>query len=566
MEVLHLPLDEAVAGRRRARSATPRPSIGLLLVDRATAGEVRSTDDRAPARRRGVPDVDGRRARPITEHARRLPARPRRLLRVARRASDVDDRSVAGPDVERYATARRAIRGERPRRVARQLAAIRMLHRFLVEEGVRADDPTADLDGVTRAGRASRSRSREDEVDASARGSVGDDPVARRDRAILELLYATGMRVSELCGLSLGDLDLDDRSGARVRQGGEGADRALRRRRAGAPSTTGSAPYGRPCSCPRVGPPRRRRGAVPRPARGAMSRQHAWAILRHYGDADGLGRSAVAPRAAPLVRHPPARPRRRPPDRAGAARPRLDLDDPGVHQGLPGAAAEVYRTAHPRARRAVDDAAHSGRRGPRADGPPVSASREALHLGDHRPPTMPPRTAGGSSRRCSPGELALFDRMSRADQEHHLRVVARRFVVAAAPDELREGRGRAAARLGKMVCGLGTLGRVCATLWPFGRNGDGAASAATSATKAIGARCSPREAGSTPLTVALVGEWPDAPPDVAGRSTRRRHLTDVSTSSIRRYQAGLASSSRPHFQRRAGVVQSRMPSRDPARV
>jgi integrase/recombinase XerD len=38
---------------------------------------------------------------------------------------------------------------------------------------------------------------------------VGVDPVARRDRALLELLYATGARISELCGLSLGDIDLE---------------------------------------------------------------------------------------------------------------------------------------------------------------------------------------------------------------------------------------------------------------------------------------------------------------------------------------------------------------------
>ena len=39
---------------------------------------------------------------------------------------------------------------------------------------------------------------------------VGDDAIARRDRAILEMLYAGGLRISELVGLSLGDLDLDE--------------------------------------------------------------------------------------------------------------------------------------------------------------------------------------------------------------------------------------------------------------------------------------------------------------------------------------------------------------------
>ncbi len=110
-----------------------------------------------------------------------------------------------------------------------------------------------------------------------------------------------------------------------------------------------------------------------------------------------------------------------------------------------------------------------------------------------------------------PGELALFDRMSRADQEHHLRV-ARRFVAgfesAAAPD-----RAWVAAALmhdvGKLVCGLGTCGRVFATLWPCGRRGDGRIGRYYRHV-AIGAALA-REAGSDPVTVSLVGEWPDAP-------------------------------------------------------
>src|SRR5205085_12044309 len=49
---------------------------------------------------------------------------------------------------------------------------------------------------------------------------VGNDPIARRDRAVLEVLYGTGIRISELVGLSLGDLDLD---GGNLRAFGKGS-------------------------------------------------------------------------------------------------------------------------------------------------------------------------------------------------------------------------------------------------------------------------------------------------------------------------------------------------------
>jgi len=110
------------------------------------------------------------------------------------------------------------------------------------------------------------------------------------------------------------------------------------------------------------------------------------------------------------------------------------------------------------------------------------------------------------------GELQLFDRMSRSDQEHHIRV-ARRFV-SRLDDPRREW--VAAALLhdsGKVVCGLGTFGRVFATVWPFGRVGDGRL-ARFHRHEAVGASLA-HEAGSEDVTVALIGEWPDTPPVVA---------------------------------------------------
>ena len=93
--------------------------------------------------------------------------------------------------------------------VKRRVVAARNLHRFLAEEGVVVTDPGADV-APPRASRGLPKALREDEVAALLESVVGDDPVARRDRAILETLYGTGVRISELVGLSLRDLDLHD--------------------------------------------------------------------------------------------------------------------------------------------------------------------------------------------------------------------------------------------------------------------------------------------------------------------------------------------------------------------
>ncbi len=88
-----------------------------------------------------------------------------------------------------------------PRTVARRLSAFRQFYRFLFSEGVRADDPTEPLDGP-RQGRALPKVLSEAEVDAllaAARRRDGVDGV--RLTAMLELLYATGLRVSELVAL-----------------------------------------------------------------------------------------------------------------------------------------------------------------------------------------------------------------------------------------------------------------------------------------------------------------------------------------------------------------------------
>ncbi|MHB8438444.1 MAG: site-specific tyrosine recombinase [Acidimicrobiales bacterium] len=110
-------------------------------------------------------------------------------------------------DVEEYLAWRRA-GGLGPASLGRALAALRGMHRFLVDEGVLGADPTADVPAPGLARRLPKALAVE-EVMALLDAPLGDGPFERRDRAVLEVLYGTGMRVSELAGLSLGDLGSD---------------------------------------------------------------------------------------------------------------------------------------------------------------------------------------------------------------------------------------------------------------------------------------------------------------------------------------------------------------------
>ena len=99
--------------------------------------------------------------------------------------------------------------GLAPASVARKLAAVRGLHRFLVAEGQWATDPTRLLDPPRRAEAFPKALP----VDQVIRLVEDPDPNSvggRRDRALLEFLYGTGARVSEAVGLDLGAIDLED--------------------------------------------------------------------------------------------------------------------------------------------------------------------------------------------------------------------------------------------------------------------------------------------------------------------------------------------------------------------
>lgn len=94
--------------------------------------------------------------------------------------------------------------------VARKIASVRGLHRFLVVEGFRDKDPTALIDSPRRPDPFPKALSVEEAIAlVEAPGSA--DVAGRRDSALLEFLYGTGARVSETVGVDLSDLDLEDK-------------------------------------------------------------------------------------------------------------------------------------------------------------------------------------------------------------------------------------------------------------------------------------------------------------------------------------------------------------------
>ena len=128
---------------------------------------------------------------------------------LGREPAAISPRDADGLAVRSYlAGLARAEVGARSR--ARALSALRGLFRYAVREGDRPDDPTAGVPAPKQPHHLPR-HLRPGEIEQLIEAADGDEPLARRDRALLELLYASGLRVGELVGLDWGDIDLEGR-------------------------------------------------------------------------------------------------------------------------------------------------------------------------------------------------------------------------------------------------------------------------------------------------------------------------------------------------------------------
>ncbi|MGI8434513.1 MAG: site-specific tyrosine recombinase XerD [Nocardioidaceae bacterium] len=214
----------------------------------------------------------------------------RDLRRYLRHLADhgVDDISSVSPDlVGSFLVALREGDDTHPPLAAgsagRAVVAVRGLHKFCVREGLSAGDPASSVKPPSPPRRLPKALPLEDvEAILAAAGAPGT-ALAMRNRALLEVLYGTGARISEAVGLDVDDLDLEQ---AAVRLSGKGGkDRVVpvgsyAREACGAYLVRGRPELVRPGSAS---------GAMFLNARGGrLSRQSAWTVLRRAADRAGV--------------------------------------------------------------------------------------------------------------------------------------------------------------------------------------------------------------------------------------------------------------------------------------
>ena len=306
-------------GRSRSSSATARSRPPRSTATSTRDGSAASMT--APTR---DPELEalsralGREARAADR--RGLPPRPEGARRLARPfARDGDDRGARALD-------RRAREppASPPATIARRVASVRSFFRHLVLVGSAHVNPAAELELPRRIRRLPRTLS-PGEAERLIDAAAGTTPRALRDRALVELLYGAGLRVSEAVGARPGGRRPRAAARPHRRQGRQGARRSAR-----PPGRRGAAPLPRAgAAAPRPAPPP---GALPqRPGRRAHARRRVPdpAPARREGR-PRAGARPPAP-ASPLVRDPPTRGRRRPEKRSGDARPCRSRHDRALH-------------------------------------------------------------------------------------------------------------------------------------------------------------------------------------------------------------------------------------------
>jgi integrase/recombinase XerD len=204
---------------------------------------------------------------------------------------------VAESDVAAFLTALRQGDDEHPplsaTSAARAVVAVRGLHRFALLDGLVPDDVAHEVKPPTPARRLPKAIPVESVIALIEAAGAVEGPRGVRDRALLELLYGTGARISEAVGLAVDDLD---RGQATVRLAGKGGKERIVP--VGSYALKAVEDYlvrGRPALAA-AGTKGVRGGALFLNVRGgALSRQSAWAILRAAAERAGIDAAHVSP-------------------------------------------------------------------------------------------------------------------------------------------------------------------------------------------------------------------------------------------------------------------------------
>jgi integrase/recombinase XerD len=199
--------------------------------------------------------------------------------------------NIQAPDLARYVESLYGA-GLSARSIARHITTLRNFYRFLIQEGEVAQDPTEFLVPPKQWTTLPKYLNRE-EIDRLLAAPLENKPAGLRDRAMLELLYATGLRVSELCGLNLSAME---REMGVLRVTGKGNKQRM-------------VPFGEAAGQAvdrylREGRPGLLKGRASRylfvTARGgSLARQSCWKLLRGYGLKAGITR----PLTPHVIRH-----------------------------------------------------------------------------------------------------------------------------------------------------------------------------------------------------------------------------------------------------------------------
>jgi len=194
---------------------------------------------------------------------------------------------AASADLQRHLAWQVEVRHAKPRTTGRLVSALKRFYQFALREGLRRDDPAADLESPKLPRSLPKSLS-EAQVESLLEAPDTNTPQGLRDRAMLETLYASGLRVSELVGLKTIQVSLDMNV---VRILGKGAKERLTP--LGEEAAAWIARYQREARPAMLAG--RKSDALFVTARGGpMTRQAFWGLVKRYALVAGI-RTAISP-------------------------------------------------------------------------------------------------------------------------------------------------------------------------------------------------------------------------------------------------------------------------------